>query len=73
MISQLVPILAEAIKPTLQTVVECAFKSMTDAIQKQVETIEKQNQQISDLTERLDTEKSNQDLQHQIWGLYVST
>jgi exosome complex exonuclease DIS3/RRP44 len=46
---------------------------MTDTIQKQAETIEKQNQQISDLTERLDdAEKSNQDLQHQIWGLEES-
>jgi hypothetical protein len=54
MISQLVPILAEAIKPTLQTAVECVFKSMIDTIEKQAETIEKQNQHISDLTERLD-------------------
>ena len=73
LVTQLVPVLAEAIKPTLQHAVECAFKTLTETIQNQSELITKQNERINSLTDQLnDADKSNQDLQHQIWRLEES-
>lgn len=74
LVIQVVHALAEAIKSTLQHAVECAFKTLTEKIQSQSELlITKQNERIDSLTGKLnDADKTNQDLQHQIWGLVGS-
>ena len=61
--TQLVPILTNAISPTLQSAIQSAFQNLTD-------TIENQSKQISTLSQKLKAaEESNQDLQKQIWYL----
>lgn len=70
LVNQLVPVLAEAIMPTLKSAVESAFQSLNDTIKSQSETIDKQNREIDTLHGKLkNAEKSNPDLQQQIWGL----
>ena len=59
--TQLVPLLTNAITPTLQSVIQSAFQNLVD-------TIENQSKQISAWSQKLKTaEESNQDLQKQIW------
>lgn len=73
LVNQLAPVLAEAIMPTLKSAVESAFQSLNDTIKSQSETIDKQNREIVTLHDKLkNAEKSNQDLQQQIWGLEES-
>lgn len=70
LVNQLVPVLAEATMPTLKSAVERSFQSLNDTIKSQSETIDKQNREIDTLHGKLkNAEKSNPDLQQQIWGL----
>lgn len=61
--TQLVPVLANAIAPSIQAAIQSAFKDLTDTIQKQSTKIESLSQKL------LEAEKSNEDLQNQICNL----
>ena len=61
--TQLVPVLTNAITPTLHSVIQTAFQNLAD-------TIENQSKQISAWFQKVKAaEVSNQDLQKQIWYL----
>ena len=58
--TQIVPVITNAITPTLQSAIQSAFQNLTD-------TIENQLTHISTLSQKLKAaEESNQDLQKQI-------
>lgn len=64
--NQLVPILANAIAPTVQKAVQSAFQELTNTIKEQAEEINELKKQVSE------TKEANSDLQKQIWNLEES-
>lgn len=64
--TKLVPMLANAITPTIERAVQTVFQQMTDTIKSQTEEIQTLKKQLHDASE------SNADLQNQIWGLEES-
>lgn len=68
--NQLVPIIAESLKPVIAEAVQSAFAILHKTIQDQTKTIDTQSKQIDKLSKQLnECHDVNQDLQQQIWRL----
>lgn len=68
--TNLVPLIAEAIKPTVEQAVQTVFSSLQATIHQQAEIIESQKQQIDILSNKINEQNNfNNDLQKEIWRL----